>query len=337
MGTTRGNTVRKIWIASSFAAVLLVGCDKAGKVRDEAMRAGRPPESFPAAGEDYFKPMDNGTPFSDDEVKGRNMWIVWTGGNDRFWDVLTNDSFGAFDLLKTLSSYPGLKFSRDNRWNYLGLVNEPCFEKASGPDPNRYGLWLDHRRADCRSDPFEDEAKCPGVKIGARGKTVPVGSYYGNASGIVGLRLFPNPAFDEEAKKNWDPDKFYSDPSYYQSKKLVRLLRSEGFTVGEGSGEMPTAFAARWGKSGPVLGTYAEYDAVRAAGLTTHRMRHPATSPPSRAMMRSPGRWISPPVAPVPRGFPLRNALRSLPPLGREPPEDRNSESWLRCAGALKL
>ena len=222
MGGTIG---RKIRIAASFAAVMMAGCDESGKVQDEAMRAGRPPESFPAAGDDYFKSMDNGATFSPDEVKGRNMWIVWTGGNDRFWDVVTNDTFGAFDLLKTLSSYPGLKSGRDNRWNYLGLVNEPCFEKASGPDANRYGLWLDHRRPDCPPDPFEDEAKYPGVKIGARGTTIPVGSYYGYASGIVGLRLFPNPAFDEQAKRDWDPDRFYSDPSYYQSKKLVRPYR----------------------------------------------------------------------------------------------------------------
>jgi hypothetical protein len=204
---------------------MMVGCDESGKLQDEAMRAGRPPESFPAADEDYFNAMDNGDTFSPDEVKGRNMWIVWTAGNDRFWDVMTNDTLGAFDLLKTLSSYPGLKSSRDNRWNYLGLVNEPCFEKATGPDPNRYGLWLDHRHTDCPPDPFEDETKYPGVKIGARGETVPVGSYYGYATGIVGLRLFPNPAFDDDAKKNWDPDRFYADPSYYQSKKLVRPYR----------------------------------------------------------------------------------------------------------------
>jgi hypothetical protein len=221
----RRTTLRKIWIALSLAAVMMVGCDESGKLQDEAMRAGRPPESFPAADEDYFNAMDNGDTFSPDEVKGRNMWIVWTAGNDRFWDVMTNDTLGAFDLLKTLSSYPGLKSSRDNRWNYLGLVNEPCFEKATGPDPNRYGLWLDHRHTDCPPDPFEDETKYPGVKIGARGETVPVGSYYGYATGIVGLRLFPNPAFDDDAKKNWDPDRFYADPSYYQSKKLVRPYR----------------------------------------------------------------------------------------------------------------
>ena len=118
-----------------------------------------------------------------------------------------------------------MKNSRDNRWNYLGLVNEPCFKKATGPDPNRYGLWLDTRDPSCPPDPFENESKYPGVKIGARGKNMPVGSYYGYATGIVGLRLFPNPDFDEAAAKKWDAKRYYDDPSYYNDKNLVRPYR----------------------------------------------------------------------------------------------------------------
>ena len=196
-----------------------------GTVSDEAKLAGRAPNSFPAADEDYFRDMDGGVPLTPEEVKGRNTWVVWTGGNDRFWDKIGVTSFGALDLLKTVSSHPSLKFSRDNRWNYLGLVNEPCFEKPSGPDPARYGLWLDKRAADCPPDPFENESKYPGVKIGARGKNMPVGSYYGYASGIVGLRLFPNPEFDEAAAKNWDAERYYNDPTYYNSKDLIRPYR----------------------------------------------------------------------------------------------------------------
>src|SRR5690606_20337845 len=72
---------------------------------------------------------------------------------------------------------------------------------------------------------FENEEKYPGVKIGARGKTIPVGSYYGYATGIVGLRLFPNPDFDETAKKRWDAEKYYSDPDYYNDPKLIKPYR----------------------------------------------------------------------------------------------------------------
>jgi hypothetical protein len=189
------------------------------------MRANRSADSLKAADEDYFKDMDGGTRFTPEQVKGRNMWIVWTGGNDRFWDAIGTDALGSLDFLKTLSSHPSLPYSRDTRWNYLGLVNEPCFRKATGPDPNRYGLWLDQRDPNCEPDPFANETKYPGVKIGARGKTVPVGSYYGEPSGIVGLRLFPNPDFDENARKKWDSDRFYRDQTYYFSKDLVRPYR----------------------------------------------------------------------------------------------------------------
>jgi hypothetical protein len=227
---------------------------RAGSVLDEARLANRPASDFKAADEDYFHLMDQNKAgviqLTADEIKGRNTWVVWTGGNDHLWDMLTNSSVGALDLLKTLSSYPEaisstgekMKFSRDNRWAYLGLVNEPCFEKATGPDPDRFGLWLDKRKVspDCPPDPFENETKYPGVKVGSRGQDLPagtpdqylpkngkmpVGSYYGYASGIVGLRLFPNPDFDAKAAARWNPNKYYSDPDYYYSKDTVRPYR----------------------------------------------------------------------------------------------------------------
>jgi len=206
-----------------------------GTVLDEARQANRSVTSFPAADEDYFAAMDRDrggvVPLTSEEIKGRNTWLVWTGGNDRLWDKLSVASFGALDLLKTISSHRGLIASRDNRWAYLGLVNEPCFDKPTGPDPDRFGLWLDKRRADCQPDPFEDEGKYPGVKVGARGtphaggKTFPVGSFYGYATGLVGLRLFPNPEFDAEAEKLWDAEKYYTDERYYKQKALVRPYR----------------------------------------------------------------------------------------------------------------
>jgi hypothetical protein len=223
-----------------------------GQVKDEALCVGRTPESLAGADEDYFRDMDYGAtkdpgalaaelqPYvpgitPDQAVKaaaiGRNNWIVWTAGNDPLWNFLAYQSLGGLDLLKTLSNHPILKFSRDNRWNYLGLVNEPCFTKPTAPRPDRFGLWLDVRDPSCPADPFENETKYPGVKIGARGttfsdgKTLPTGSYYGYATGIVGLRLFPNPDFDAEAEKNWDAVRYYTDPDYYNNKKLVRPYR----------------------------------------------------------------------------------------------------------------
>ncbi|MFT4038622.1 MAG: amidohydrolase [Thermomicrobiales bacterium] len=59
----------------------------------------------------------------------------------------------------------------------------------------------------------------------------------------------------------------YAEPAwreYRSAKAYVDLLRDEGFEVEVGSGEMPTAFMASWtqGSGGPVIGSYAEYDAV---------------------------------------------------------------------------
>src|SRR5437588_8849554 len=77
-----------------------------GRVLDEAMCVGRDAASFPAADDDYFRDMDYGATKNPSQVaaalaryvpnissseavsaavKGRNNWIVWTGGNDRLW------------------------------------------------------------------------------------------------------------------------------------------------------------------------------------------------------------------------------------------------------------
>ncbi len=262
------------WLAIGATYLALCGCSESpqsGKVQDEAMAHGRTGDSFKAAGsdkngKDYLADMDYGyrgdVKLTEAEIRGRVNWIIWTFGNDRFWDYMANHTFGVFDLLKVLSSYPDTGYcttdktgwrgsnydgkydgmdqaacqaagqtwvplSRDNRWKYYGLVNEPCFQKAT--EPGKWGLWLDKRVAspECPPDPYADEATYPGVKFGARGtaKDVPVGSYYGDPSGIVGLRIFPNPDFNEEAQRNWDPKRYYSDEKYYLSDKLVRPYR----------------------------------------------------------------------------------------------------------------
>src|SRR5678816_476587 len=233
----RAIMIRNICVTAGMAllaGLIFTSCSsqtQTTEVLDEAKRAGRDVASFQHAAEDYFRDMDGGLALTVEEIKGRNMWNVWSGGNDRLWNAMSEYTFGAFDLLKIISSHPSLGYSRTNRWNYLGLVNEPCFEPAKGPDANRRGLWLDVRGKDCAADPFENESKYPGVLIGARGKplgdgtTLPAGSFYGYATGVMGLRLFPNPDFDEKAAKAWDPERYYTDPSYYNRKDLVRPYR----------------------------------------------------------------------------------------------------------------
>lgn len=197
-----------------------------GKVLDEARQAGRSAASLPAPTEDYFHDMDGGADLKPDPatkldpVLGRNTWLVWTGGNDRFWDKMTDYTFGAFDLLKIIAYDRNKPIDRADRWKSLGLINEPCMQAPAAPDPDRFGLLLDVRKPGCAADPFEDAAKYPGVKIGARGSTVPVGSLYGYASGVIGLRLFPNPDFDDAAKAKWTADAYFKGDA-----KMVRPYR----------------------------------------------------------------------------------------------------------------
>ncbi len=227
MARTRWWLALALVVAGTFALGGAVVAQRAGHVLDEAKRAGWDPAKFHHADENYFHDMDGGAALGlgPQEVTGRNMWLVWTGGNDRFWDRMTNLTFGAFDLLKIVAYDPTKPVDRSRRWNWLGLINEPCFDPPTGPDPDPFGLLLDKRRADCPSDPFENEAKYPGVRIGARGSVVPVGSIYGWPTGIVGLRLFPNPDFDEAAKRKWDARRYFTDEAYYQDKDLIRPYR----------------------------------------------------------------------------------------------------------------
>ena len=125
-----------ILLAVVIVVIVARGKEKgpvAGEVQDEAMAAGYTAADFPGSESDYLKDMDKGltpeqvhanlvdaglTKFSVDEAwrrynRGRINWAVWTGGNDRFWDVLGTEAFGALDLLKTVSSHPNITYERD--------------------------------------------------------------------------------------------------------------------------------------------------------------------------------------------------------------------------------
>lgn len=248
--------------------------------RDEAFKAGIPVEFFrqPADEPDYFRDADGGIELTPAEVRGRNTWWVWGGGDEAYWDWQANHSFGTMDLLKTASSFPcsqeqedkvrgyeeelvrkssdgegydegaygsggyatppggyggdyepdygeaagyegyqgvcadtvypeGGKayyryYTRDTRFCYLGLNNEPGFRKATQPD--KWGVCLDERTDS--ADPYPEEV-------------------YGRPSGIMGLRIYDNPNFDAKAQKKWDPVRFYTDPNYYSRPELVRPYR----------------------------------------------------------------------------------------------------------------
>ncbi|HKO01666.1 MAG TPA: hypothetical protein VJ032_08240, partial [Thermoanaerobaculia bacterium] len=149
---------------------------------------------------DPFPGMDfqgHDVKLSPDDIRGRIAWNLWSGDNGGFWDYLANHAFGTSDFLKVVTS------ARNNRFQKYGLFNQPGYKRPDAPD--EYGLMIDVPR-DAKYD-FDSRIDL---------KT------YGRSSGIMGLRVFPNPNFNAAAKAKWDPKRYYSDPTYYTDKNLVR-------------------------------------------------------------------------------------------------------------------
>ncbi|HMU66622.1 MAG TPA: hypothetical protein PKE57_05740, partial [Cellvibrionaceae bacterium] len=162
---------------------------------DTPKAEGKTPADFPQTASSWYDAMDDGVSLTDEERKGRNTWLIWTGGNQEFWNHMATHSFGTVDLLKILDSR-----KRSERFDWYGVINDPDMQQANKPDA--YGLWLDTPKGDLPKD--------VDPKV------------YGLPSGIVGLRLYPNPAFDEKAKAAWNAERYYSDQDYYYNPKLVR-------------------------------------------------------------------------------------------------------------------
>jgi hypothetical protein len=185
---------------------------------DEAKAAGKTVSDFPIAEFDYFSDMDmvgdpNGDhpasakrlPVDSDEIKGRNTWMMWCGGNEAFWDWLAQRNYGFLDFLKIVAS-PSAEAAADKRskrFKETGLINEPGCQPAKQAD-SYSGLFLE------QPDP---QSRKPSEQV------------YGLSSGVIGLRLFKNPAFDEQAQKKWDVQKYFADENYFNNPKLVRPYR----------------------------------------------------------------------------------------------------------------
>ncbi|MGC2660345.1 MAG: hypothetical protein WA324_20525, partial [Bryobacteraceae bacterium] len=132
---------------------------------------------------------------TDQQKAGACTWYLWTGGdplrtegspvnargNPRFWRLAEKKLWLDANLSGLPIDVAFLKYvtgtPRAQRFKKLGSVNDPGCTAATKPDP--YGLMLDN----C-SDPY--------------------------SSGIMGIRLFPNPNFDPAV---WNANQFLnSDP-----------------------------------------------------------------------------------------------------------------------------
>src|SRR5262249_34548972 len=161
----------------------------------------------------------------------RDTWIHWTWGNQK---VIRRAAILAgnlpvpisIDLFRLLDSR-----KRSTRFRDLGLINEPNCE--SNPQPDQYGLYLDKFNGDpygyypvSEEDQKNDRSAYPSASGPAVGQYPLRYSYldddkvrhytkavdnrhYGRPTGVVGLRLFDNPAFDKAAKARWNVNEYF--------------------------------------------------------------------------------------------------------------------------------
>ena len=189
----------RIVLWSAALIVMAAGCGALYYTRatavipDAAKAAGRAAQDFTETDSSAFAEMDGGIPLSAEETRGRNTWLLWTAGDETFWDTMARQGMGTGDLLKAIDSR-----LRSTRFREAGMINQPCFKSASAPDG--FGLWIDQGPQEQGVDP----------------------KVYGRPTGIVGLRLYPNPKFNQAAAARWNGDRYYSDRGYYEQTTLVR-------------------------------------------------------------------------------------------------------------------
>jgi hypothetical protein len=156
-------------------------------------------------------------------IYGRNTWMLWCAGNEDFWDWLAQEGYGVLDFLKVLDSR-----KRGSRLRDLGLVNQPGMRGTDRPGP--FGLYLDVVEEPLGEDLVADDAYAAGrapryEHTGERLESDGVDPLvYGYPSGVIGLRLFPNPKFGSEAAQWWNAEAFYADPAYAKDPRTVRPL-----------------------------------------------------------------------------------------------------------------
>ena len=191
--------MKKFRVIGAFAAIaiLFVACDaEPPKVGDGAQYPD--PFEYRFAGYDtdcggipgYVDPNHYGYELTPQQQRGACTWYLWVGGdplsktqpadnargNPRFFRHAEALSWKASKITGADLNFNFLDYldsrNRAIRFKEFGAINDPGCKQASQPDA--YGLWLD----ECE-DPY--------------------------SSGVMGIRIFPNPNFDP---KKWDAETF---------------------------------------------------------------------------------------------------------------------------------
>ena len=199
--------------AGALSALVIVIAVACRQYQGAAPRYAPAPAAWTETEADVFPGMDGITldPSKPDEkeaLRGRIVWNLWIGDSGLMWDYLARHGFGTADLIKTIDSR-----RHAERFQQIGIINQPGFLQASGPD--RYGLFID--------------VPNPNDPAGSIDRQIDYATY-GRSSGVIGLRITDNPSFDAAAKAEWMKHvagdgvnhDFYENADYYNNPNLVR-------------------------------------------------------------------------------------------------------------------
>lgn len=200
-------------------------------------------------------------------IMGQNTWMLWGEGNEAFWGWLQENGYGIADFLVLLNSK-----NREHRFRDGGLINQPGMVERNqplnglglyidGPDGDKVKMRAPGNDIDAGTGKPAQRVKMPQnaahdhqtfFEIGDRplyeNTIAQLGDdgvdplVYGYPSGVVGLRLWPNPDFfgksptAQKAREYWKAKvvsdqgaKYYStdpkDADFHADPELIRPFR----------------------------------------------------------------------------------------------------------------
>ena len=164
-------------------------------------------------------------------IRGQSTWMLWSEGDEAFWGWLLEHNYGFTDFLVLLDSR-----QREHRFRDAGLTNQPGLKAQKDPKKKILGLYLDQSdgqssppkyyvRDDCALfEPTKEPRYAAALAALATDGADP--NVYGYPSGVIGLRLFPNPDFfaksATQAREYWKIHvEDQPEDDYYKSESLI--------------------------------------------------------------------------------------------------------------------
>ena len=142
------------------------------------------------------------------------------------WDELTNLTFGSFDLLKILSSYPGPQIQPRQPLELSRAGQRAVLRQGDRPQPAALRAVARCARSQtARPTRSRTPRNIPAWRSARAARTSRPAPITATRPGSSACGCSPIPISTRPRRRRWDAERFYNDPDYYLSKELVRPYR----------------------------------------------------------------------------------------------------------------